>query len=127
MNPMPSGEGAGQDRADTAELGAGSAAQGANLGRAGAMLPAGAAAAGEAGGRAGTGAEAAVHAAATVGHGGLAAVTAAAGARTAARGGQEVARAIAVPEMPASVGGKAANGRRRIPAMNPMPSGRLNG
>jgi hypothetical protein len=85
MDPMPSGGSAhlGEDGADAAKLGAGSAAQGADFGGAGAVLPAGAAAAGKTCGRAGAGAEAAMETAAAVGHGGLAALAAAAGVGTA--------------------------------------------
>jgi hypothetical protein len=106
MNPMPSGEPAeaSTEGAGAARLEAGFAQEGADLGGAGAVLPAGAAAAGDALGRARPRAEAAMYPAATVGHGGLAAGAAATGVGTTSGCSQEIAGAVAVLEMAATVG-----------------------
>ena len=116
MNPMPSGA-----RADEGGEGADAAAVGAGGGPERADMSGGA---GEAFGRARAGAEAAMETAAAVLHGGLAALAAAAGAGAAARGGQEIAGAVAVLQMPATIGREGGGqGRGENRTMEPMPSG----
>ena len=115
MNPMPSGA-----RADEGGEGADAAAVGAGGGPERADMSGGA---GEAFGRARAGAEAAMETAAAVLHGGLAALAAAAGAGAAARGGQEIAGAVAVLQMPATIGREGGGqGRGENRTMEPCPA-----
>jgi len=123
---MPSGAGADEsgEGADAAAVGAGGGPERTHIGGIAAVYQARAAGAGEAFGRARARAEAAMETAAAGLHGRLAALAAAAGAGAAARGGQEIAWAVAILQATAAIGREDGGGcRSGNRAMEPMPSG----